>query len=51
VARFRGVIINTLSDNGTTLSGQPPLILGYAQMTESRIHGGIKGLAESVRAS
>jgi GntR family transcriptional regulator/MocR family aminotransferase len=50
-ARARGVIISTLSDYSTTFSGQPTLILGYAQMTESRIHGGIQELAEAVRAS
>jgi GntR family transcriptional regulator/MocR family aminotransferase len=48
-ARACGVAISTLDDYRSKVDGKPTLILGYAQMTESRIRGGIRELAKAVR--
>jgi GntR family transcriptional regulator/MocR family aminotransferase len=49
-AAGRGVAISTMGDYRSTVDGPPTLILGYSQMSESRIRGGIKELAAVVSA-
>jgi GntR family transcriptional regulator/MocR family aminotransferase len=50
-AAERGIGIATMSDYGTSGGHPPTLILGYSQMSESRIRSGIHELASAVRAS
>jgi GntR family transcriptional regulator / MocR family aminotransferase len=50
-AAERGVGMATMSDYGTSGGHPPTLILGYSQMSESRIRSGIRELASAVRAS
>jgi GntR family transcriptional regulator/MocR family aminotransferase len=47
-ALARGVAIATMGDYRSTVDGAPTLILGYAQMSEARIAGGIQELAKAV---
>jgi GntR family transcriptional regulator/MocR family aminotransferase len=48
-ARESGVAVATLADYRSKVEGTPTLILGYAQMSESRIHDGIRALASAIR--
>jgi GntR family transcriptional regulator/MocR family aminotransferase len=47
-AATRGVAISTMGANRSTVDGPPTLIIGYSQMSESRIRTGIKELARAV---
>jgi GntR family transcriptional regulator/MocR family aminotransferase len=48
-AARRGVALSTMGDFRSTVDGPPTLILGYSQMSESRIAGGVTELATAVR--
>ena len=50
-AAERGVGLATMSDYWTGGGYPPTLILGYSQMSEDRIHQGIRELATAVRAA
>ncbi len=47
-ARARGIELATMADYWSGGSYPPTLILGYSQMTESRLHSGIRELADAV---
>jgi GntR family transcriptional regulator/MocR family aminotransferase len=49
-ARARGIALATMSDYWTGGSYPPTLILGYCQMTEARLHAGVRELAAVVAA-
>jgi GntR family transcriptional regulator/MocR family aminotransferase len=48
-AAARGVAIGTMGQYRSAVGGPPTLILGYSQMSEARIRGGIKELAQVVQ--
>jgi GntR family transcriptional regulator/MocR family aminotransferase len=48
-AATRGIAVSTLGQYRSTMDGPPALVLGYAQMPESRLRDGIRELARAVR--
>jgi GntR family transcriptional regulator/MocR family aminotransferase len=48
-ARARGIVLATMADYATGGGRPPTLILGYSQMSESRLRSGVRELAEVVR--
>ena len=48
-ARARGIALATMADYGTGGTHPPTLILGYSQMSESRLCSGVRELAAVVR--
>ncbi len=48
-ARARGIALATMAGYGTAGSHPPTLILGYSQMSESRLRSGVRELAAVVR--
>jgi GntR family transcriptional regulator/MocR family aminotransferase len=50
-AARRGVAISTMGAYRSTVDGPPTLIIGYSQMSESRIRTGIKELARAVETT
>ncbi|MBG0563713.1 hypothetical protein [Actinoplanes aureus] len=48
-ARSRGIALATMSDYRIGGGHPPTLILGYSQMTESRLRAGVRELAATIR--